>query len=105
MLTCHFSVNERYATNNWNPLARECIQRLRDSDVRCIAVHGGMDEICPIDTAMELSDAWPEMELRIPIGAGHSMYHPSILHELVCATDRLAVLVEDRQQDAEKLEL
>jgi len=95
MLACFFGVNRRYATNDWKPLAKGRIQRLRDSGVRCIAVHGGMDEICPIDTALELSEAWPEMELRIVAQAGHSCYHPEMLHELVCATDRLAAVAED----------
>ena len=32
------------------------------------------------------------MELRLVAGAGHSMYHPAIAHELLCATDRLREL-------------
>eukprot|EP00540_Astrosyne_radiata_P006976 CAMPEP_0116827998 /NCGR_PEP_ID=MMETSP0418-20121206/3413_1 /TAXON_ID=1158023 /ORGANISM="Astrosyne radiata, Strain 13vi08-1A" /LENGTH=459 /DNA_ID=CAMNT_0004456841 /DNA_START=1 /DNA_END=1380 /DNA_ORIENTATION=+ len=90
ILTCYYSVNERYATNNWDPLDEERIKRIRH--IPCVAVHGEQDEICPVDTALELSHLWPEMELRIPLGAGHSMYDPAIMNELVRATERMETL-------------
>lgn len=90
MLTCFYSVNGRYVTDNVNLLAQERMVRIRN--IPCIAVQGGNDTICPPDTALDLHEAWPEMELRIPSGAGHSMYDPVITNELVRATDRLAKL-------------
>lgn len=58
--------------------------------IPCIAVHGAADYVCPPTTAYELHQAWPEMELRLVPGAGHSMYDPAITHELVEATDAFA---------------
>jgi hypothetical protein len=52
-------------------------------------VHGRLDLVCPVKTAYELHLAWPEMELRIVPGAGHSMYQPGVVHELLEATDRM----------------
>jgi proline iminopeptidase len=86
MLTCFFSVNDRYAMNNVNVLDR--MDRI--ADIPCIAVQGGNDQICPVNTALDVAKAYPNMELRIPIQAGHSMYDPAITNELVRATDRLA---------------
>ena len=88
MLTCFYSVNNGYAMNNTNLLSPTRIQRIRH--IPCIVVQGGQDPICPPDTALDLKKEWPELELIIPILAGHSMYHPEIVHELVQATDRLA---------------
>ena len=89
MLTCFYSVNERYVLGDMaNLLDRHRMMRL--SDIVCIGVQGGMDRICPPDTALDLLEVLPTMELRIPLAAGHSMYDPAITHELVMATDRLA---------------
>ena len=68
----------------------EGVERIRH--IPCVAVQGANDLICPPSTALELHRAWPEMELRLVANAGHSMYHPGITHELLCATDRLREL-------------
>jgi proline iminopeptidase len=88
MLTCYYSVNDRYVLGGEFLLDPQRMQRL--SEIPCIAVQGGMDPICPPDTALALNDVWPSMELRIPLAAGHSMYDPAITHELVKATDQFA---------------
>jgi hypothetical protein len=90
MLTCYYSVNNQYAMNNLRLHCSARIDRIRH--IPCIAVQGGKDPICPPDTALDLKREWPELELRIPMRAGHSMYHPELTHELVQATDRLAEL-------------
>ena len=51
---------------------------------------------------LNLSEAWPEMELRMPVLAGHSMYDPFITNEIVGATDRFA---DEFMQDSETLPL
>ena len=53
-----------------------------------IAIQGGNDAICPPDTALHLHGVWKEMELRIALEGGHSMYDPVICGEIVKATDR-----------------
>jgi proline iminopeptidase len=68
-------------------------QLLRDIDrirhIPATIVHGRYDIICPVESARDLADAWPEAELRIVL-AGHSAADPAIVDELVQATDRLA---------------
>ena len=52
-------------------------------------VQGRYDIICPMRNAWDLSQAWPEAELRVVL-AGHSAADPAIVDQLVQATDRLA---------------
>lgn len=52
-------------------------------------VHGRYDIICPMKSAWDLSQAWPEAELRVVL-AGHSAADPAIVDALVSATDALA---------------
>lgn len=87
MLTCFFSVNDRYVMNNANLLDR--VDRIQN--IPCIAVQGGQDPICPVDTALDLCRVYRNMELRIPLASGHSMYEAAITNELVKATDRFAM--------------
>ncbi|KAL9187962.1 hypothetical protein ACHAXT_006340 [Thalassiosira profunda] len=53
-----------------------------------IAIQGGNDAVCPPDTALDLHGVWTELELRIALEGGHSMYDPVIAGEIVKATDR-----------------
>jgi proline iminopeptidase len=48
--------------------------------------------ICPIETADELTRAWPEAEYVVVADAGHSAMEPGIRRALVSATDRLRTL-------------
>ena len=85
MLTCYYSVNDLFVMGNQNLLLQST------TPVKIIGIQGGKDPICPPDTALELLQANNNnMELRIPLESGHSMYDPAIKHELVKATDRLA---------------
>jgi hypothetical protein len=88
MLTCFYSANDNYCRNNVNLLDPERMQRIQK--IPCIAIQGGSDRICPPDTALDLLEAYPGMELRMPIRAGHSMYDPFLMNEIIRATDRLA---------------
>ncbi len=68
-------------------------QLLRDIDrirhIPATIVHGRYDIICPVSSAWDLSQTWPEADLRIVL-AGHSAADPAIVDQLVQATDRLA---------------
>ncbi len=55
-----------------------------------VIVHGRYDMCTPLQNAWDLHKAWPEAELRIVEGAGHSLAEPGLLHELISATDRFA---------------
>jgi len=100
MLTCFYSVNDGYAMNHIKLMEPERMERIHD--IPCIAIQGGLDPICPPDTALDVNAQWSRMELRIPLHAGHSMYHPELTHELVKATDRLGKAIDD---DGESLKL
>ena len=50
-------------------------------------VQGRYDVICPLATAQELADAWPEATFEIVPDAGHSALEPGIKRALVKATD------------------
>ena len=69
-----------------NQLLRD-IGRIRH--IPATIVHGRYDIICPVTSAWDLSQAWPEAELHIVL-AGHSAADPAIVDQLVQATDRLA---------------
>ncbi len=88
MLTCFYSVNDEYMMSKFNLLAKENIDKIRH--IPCIAIQGGQDNICPPDSALDLHEEWPEMELRIVTNGKHSMYDTPITCELIKATDRLA---------------
>lgn len=54
-----------------------------------VIVQGIYDLPCPMVTAWDLHQAWPEAEFR-PVLAGHASLEPAIAAELVAATNRFA---------------
>ncbi len=68
-------------------------QLLRDvTRIRSIPatiVHGRYDIICPVKSAYDLANAWPEADFHVVL-AGHSAADPAIIDVLVSATDALA---------------
>ena len=83
MLTCHYSVHDGFLGESAVLGAAAGL-----GDLPAIAVQGTADTICPPATAYDLHAAWPELELRLVSGAGHSHYDPDIQHELLEATDK-----------------
>ena len=55
----------------------------------CTIVHGRYDVVCPVQTAYELAQAWPEAEFIVVPDAGHSVREPGIARELVAAVERM----------------
>lgn len=53
---------------------------------------GRYDVVCPFQSAWDLHEAWPEAELHIVHGAGHSSSEKGIIDALVRATDKFADL-------------
>jgi proline iminopeptidase len=51
-------------------------------------VQGRYDVVCPMMSAWELAQAWPEATLDIVDDAGHASYEPGIVDRLITATDR-----------------
>lgn len=91
LLTAHYSLQGAFLRDM--PLLQH-VDRVRD--IPCIAVQGRLDFVCPVRTAWDLHSVWPEMELQVVPGAGHSMYDPGITSQLVEATDRMLSLPEAR---------
>lgn len=50
-------------------------------------VHGRYDMVCPLTSAWELSQAWPEASFEIVADAGHAADEPGIADALVRATE------------------
>lgn len=88
-LTSHYSV-ERAFLSEGELLRNAAAGGFRG--IPCVAVHGANDLICPPTTAYALHQAWPEMELRIIPGGGHSMYDVGLRAEVIRATDRFRAL-------------
>jgi proline iminopeptidase len=84
MLTAHYSRSNGFMDD---AALLDGVACLRAAGVHGRAIQGGYDSICPPRTAMELHEAWPELEMRVVLEAGHSMYDPGITSEIVKATD------------------
>lgn len=56
--------------------------------IPAVIVQGRYDVICPMETAWELKEAWPEAEFVLVPDAGHSAFEPPITTALVTATDK-----------------
>ena len=52
-------------------------------------MHGRLDVGSPLVSAWELAQAWPDSELIVVQGAGHSTTEPRMEEALVAATNRL----------------
>lgn len=82
-IECHYFVNKGFFTSD-NQLL-ENIDRIRH--IPCIIVQGRYDIVCPMQTAWELHQAWPEAQFHITADAGHSAYEPGNTDALIQATD------------------
>jgi proline iminopeptidase len=58
--------------------------------IPAVIVQGRYDVVCPMQSAWDLSKAWPEAKLTIVRDAGHSAFEKGILAELLAATDAFA---------------
>ncbi|OTA15792.1 exported protease [Xenorhabdus vietnamensis] len=56
--------------------------------IPAVIIHGRYDMACQVQNAWDLAKAWPEAELCIVEGAGHSFDEAGILHQLIKATDK-----------------
>ena len=64
------------------------VHRIRH--IPCIIVQGRYDLVCPLQSAWNLAEAWPEADLQIIGDAGHSAFELGNTRALVAATDRFA---------------
>jgi proline iminopeptidase len=60
-----------------------------------IIVQGRYDAVCPIVSANDLHQAWPQAEYMIIEDAGHSAWEPGIRSALVQATDKFKAMLSN----------
>ncbi|WP_296898983.1 prolyl aminopeptidase [Thiohalocapsa sp.] len=89
-IECHYFVHDAFL---------ESEQLLRDAhrlaNIPGIIVHGRYDAICPLQSAWELHQAWPQAELQVIADAGHAAFEPGIAKALVAATEHFADRLKD----------
>jgi len=82
-IECHYFVNNCFFdTDNF---LVENVDKIRK--IPAVIVQGRYDIVCPMMSAWELHQAWPEAEFQIVPDAGHSVSEPGIASALVQATD------------------
>jgi proline iminopeptidase len=87
-IEAHYFVNDIFLPPN-SLLDR--IQRIRG--IPGVIVQGRYDAVCPIVTADDLHEAWPQAQYIVVPDAGHSAWEPGICSELVKATERFKQLI------------
>ena len=87
-IECHYFVNGGFFERE-NQLLED-VQRIRH--LPTVIVQGRYDVVCPLRSAWELHQVFPESELIVIPDAGHSVSEPGIRSALVDATDRFLAL-------------
>ena len=80
----HYFINKGWFKNE-NQLI-ENINIIRS--IPSVIVQGRYDAVCPMKTAWELSEAWPEAEMVVAPSSGHTAFEAEITDALIRATDR-----------------
>ena len=84
-IECHYFMHDSFLEEN---------QILDNADklqnIPGVIVQGRYDLICPMESAWELHQAWPDAELKIIADAGHSATEPGTVDALVEATIAMA---------------
>jgi len=83
-IECHYFMNGGFLQHEDQLLHN--VDRVRH--IPAVIVQGRYDVVCPMQTAWELHNAWPEADFRVVPDAGHSAFEPGNTHELILATDR-----------------
>ena len=77
-IECHYFVQHLFEPRD---LLLQQLDRIRH--IPTTVVHGRYDIVCPITTAYQLHQAWPESDLIIVPDAGHSANDPPVQRTLV----------------------
>jgi proline iminopeptidase len=83
-IECHYFMHDGFLEHE-NQLLQN-VDRIRH--IPGVIVQGRYDVVCPMQTAWELHNAWPEADFRVVADAGHSAFEAGNTHELILATDR-----------------
>ncbi|HLO86715.1 MAG TPA: prolyl aminopeptidase [Nostocaceae cyanobacterium] len=87
-IECHYFINGGFFTLE-DQLLRN-VDRIRH--IPAVIVQGRYDVVCPMISAWELHQAWPEAEFIVVPDAGHSMSETGIRSALIEATNKFADL-------------
>jgi proline iminopeptidase len=82
-IECHYFMNQGFL----NPENQLLLNVDRIRHIPGVIVQGRYDVVCPMISAWELHQAWPEAEFIIVPDAGHSMSEVGIRNALIEATD------------------
>ncbi|MGX6600515.1 prolyl aminopeptidase [Micromonosporaceae bacterium Da 78-11] len=85
-ILAHYVVNGGFFASETQLL--DGVDRIRH--LPAVIVQGRYDLCCPPATAYDLARRWPEAELQMVAGAGHSSQEPATTDRLVRATDQFA---------------
>ncbi|BAY32763.1 prolyl aminopeptidase [Nostoc carneum NIES-2107] len=85
-IECHYFINKGFLESENHLLSN--VDKIRH--IPAVIVQGRYDVVCPMVSAWELHQAWPEAEFIVVPDAGHSMSEPGIRSALIAATDKFA---------------
>ena len=81
--------NHYFMNKGWFKTENQIIENIDIiRSIPAVIVQGRYDVVCPMKTAWELSEAWPEAELIVAPGSGHTAFEKEITHALISATDK-----------------
>ncbi|HEY0510371.1 MAG TPA: prolyl aminopeptidase [Thermoanaerobaculia bacterium] len=83
-IECHYASHGGFFTTERQLL--DGIASIRR--IPAVIVQGRYDLVCPMRTAWELHQEWPEADFRVVPTGGHSAFDPDIRDALLAATDR-----------------
>lgn len=83
-IECHYFINKGFFETEEQLLLN--VHRIRN--IPAVIVQGRYDVVCPMVSAWELHQAWPEAEFIVVPDAGHSMSEAGIRSALIEATDK-----------------
>jgi len=79
----HYFINKGFLADENQLICIDSINKIRNIPAKII--QGRYDIVCPMETAWELSENWPEAELIVAPSSGHSAFETEITHELIKA--------------------
>ena len=81
--------NHYFVNKGWFKTKNQIIENIDIiRSIPAVIVQGRYDVVCPMKTAWELSEAWPEAELIVAPASGHTAFEKEITHALISATDK-----------------
>jgi proline iminopeptidase len=87
-IECHYFINKGFFESD--SFLLDNVYKIRD--IPGVIVQGRYDVVCPMRSAWDLHQAWPEADFTVVPDAGHAASEPGILGRLLDATERFSRL-------------